>query len=319
MRWFVGFLLMTAALLKAAQLYQHPSSVLTDETSRYVVPLLIGCELALGLTAILGIYWRQLRLLAMVLFAGFACYSLFLAISGAASCGCFGSLEINPWWTFSLDLAVFAGLFVEHFIGKQDPLNSPAKNFFPKVGMAGTAMLSIAVAFCLAWHVAPHQTDSQEGFQAVGNLVILEPENWIGQPLPIAAHIDIGEQLLKGDWILLLFHHDCPKCQEALPRYEQLAQAGSRKRRVAVVEVPPYGGNPGHVGVSLYGRLTDGREWFVQAPVEIELKNGIVAHASTELMFLNESAVAGYAVRDTPLHAAATADHQSKISGGAKL
>jgi len=290
MRWFVGFLLIAAALLKAAQLFKHPSSVLTDETSRYFVPLLIGCELGLGLTAIMGLYWRLLRLLAMALFAGFACYSLFLAISGAASCGCFGSLEINPWWTFILDLIVFTGLFAEYRTKRpgEIPQDAATENFSSKIGIASTAILSMAVAIGLAWHVAPHpQSVSQESFQTVGDLIILEPENWVGKKFPLLEHIDLD--VSQGNWVLLLHHHDCPECQEALPKYQNLAarlQEKASEERVILVETPPYNqANVEEPSMSpcLLGRLSDKREWFVQTPVEIRIREGRITGVSKKL------------------------------------
>ena len=289
MRWVVGLLLIAAALLKALEFYQHPANVLTDSFSRFLMPLLVGCELGLGLAAIGGLFWRQLRPLATLLFAGFACYSLLLALQGAASCGCFGPLEINPWWTFLLDLIVFAGLVLECFMkGKnKDAFDGPTRPQ-KRIHLVGTAMLSLAMAFGLGWHVAPRQTFAEDRFQTVGDLVILEPETWIGKKFPLLEHIDID--LSQGNWVILLYHHDCPKCQEALPRYERLARH-SDGRQVALIEVPPYGersipSNP--VGKSIHGRLSDAREWFVQTPVEMVVENGVVKRVSGELPDLGD-------------------------------
>ncbi len=318
MRWFVGFLLVAAAMLKAAQLYQHPSSALTDDFSRYWVPLLIGSELGLGLAAIAGMYWRQLRLLAMVLFASFACYSLLMAVQGAASCGCFGSLKINPWWTFVLDLIVFAGLFAEYRTTWQEKsfLETTIKSYSPRAGLIGTAMLSMTVAFGLAWHVAPHhQKNSQEGFQTVGDLIVLEPEDWPGKKFPLLEHIDLD--VSQGTWVVLLHRHDCPKCQEVLPQYEQLAMQAAERYQVAIVEVPPH--DAMHILPKNHcrtGKLTDLQEWFVQTPVEIELENGVVTAASTELPFLNRTAMSE---KTDHYHAAVADGHQPQKRGGAKL
>ncbi len=46
--------------------------------------------------------------------------------------------------------------------------------------------------------------------------------------------------------------------------------------RSGAAEVPPYGEKAKHAVASLYGRLTDKQEWFVQAPVEIVVEGGIV-------------------------------------------
>lgn len=107
MRWIVGLLLTAAALMKGLGLFQHPAVAHIDSYSRLLLPLLIDSEFGLGLLALAGVYWRRFRVVAVLLFAAFACYSFWLAMQGAESCGCFGELEVHPWWTvFSMCLCL---------------------------------------------------------------------------------------------------------------------------------------------------------------------------------------------------------------------
>ncbi len=46
---------------------------------------------------------------------------------------------------------------------------------------------------------------------------VLEPGEWAGKELPILEHIDIGDRLKAGNWLVLLYHYDCPGCAEAIP------------------------------------------------------------------------------------------------------
>ena len=46
---------------------------------------------------------------------------------------------------------------------------------------------------------------------------VLEPETWIGKELPILEYIDIADQLKKGTWLILFYHHDCPDCRKEYP------------------------------------------------------------------------------------------------------
>ena len=120
------------------------------------------------------------------------------------------------------------------------------------------------------------------------SVVILEPERWIGKRFPLLPFIEdapgqvelgerpLQEQLSEGIWIVLLYHHDCPECREAITGYEQLAArsaADANALRVALIEVPPYDETDSLRRLSnvpyALGRLTDKREWFVQTPVEM--------------------------------------------------
>jgi len=301
----VGVLLLASAGLKADQLLLDEASQEGLLGSRWFLMALVECELLLGVWLLSGIFSRRCRQVVLAVFAMFAIVALQKGFSGESSCGCFGRLEVNPWWTFGLDLLVLGA------IGKWTPLqikqqaasetevslrSGVSRRTFAAAGIVFLVGVPISVQMLSAHHATLTQAGTIVGD---GKLVILEPETWIGKPLPIATHIDIGDQLLEGEWILVLFHHDCPECQEALPQYEQLAQEGGRKR-IAVVEVPPYGKKANHTVASVYGRLSDKREWFVQAPVEIFVKNGIVEASSTGLPSL------GYMARKTSSEFSAT-------------
>jgi hypothetical protein len=118
-------------------------------------------------------------------------------------------------------------------------------------------------------------------------LVILEPETWIGREFPLFKHIDIDHQLAEGDWIVLVYHHECPKCREVLRDVERLAvemAARGNRARVALIEVPPFAPNEvwGHRRMSLfnYGRFSNSREWFVETPLWLRLEEGTVVGVS---------------------------------------
>jgi hypothetical protein len=210
MRWVVGLVLITAAVLKAVEIIANPTVALA--TGRWLLPLQIGIELAIGLVALSGLYWRQLRWLAAVLFAGFAAYSLYLATTGATSCGCFGPVRIHPWWTFSLDLAILLGLLASLFARVpllaarrytlnpcESALAAPAQlpDERKQCGVAHHRMLIIAgmtvliVTVALLVRYIESRTATAEGILATDTgLVLLEPEKWVGQKLPIADDID---------------------------------------------------------------------------------------------------------------------------------
>jgi hypothetical protein len=111
---------------------------------------------------------------------------------------------------------------------------------------------------------------------------VLEPETWVGKELPILDHIDIGEQLKTGNWLIMLYHYNCPNCAEAIPKIEQMArdmQGNEDVLKFALIEVPPYG-SAGSGSVSpntpcTFGKLDMSKEWFVATPVIVlvQVKN----------------------------------------------
>ena len=72
--------------------------------------------------------------------------------------------------------------------------------------------------------------------------MILEPKTWVGKRLSILDNINIGGQLAKGEWLVVLYREDCPRCREELPRYAELSNRlpqDRSTRRVAAIAVPP--------------------------------------------------------------------------------
>lgn len=284
MRLSVGLLLVVASSFNAVQLVTEPASALAHPLDRYLLPVHIGVELALGLLVLSGLYWRVLRWCVLALFMGFAGYSLYLGLSGAASCGCFGPLQINPWWTFGLDVAIVAGLLISALSDLRDVeaehnsaerLRAPAASHRRHQLIVMTAA-TVAISTPLLVRYASQPSEVADGLDSAGNIVVLEPEKWIGQRLPIADAVDAD--LCEGEWVVLLYRYDCLTCREQLPRYEERATAGER---VSLVEVPPYGNSEQHGVNCRYAKLKDTREWFVQTPVEIRLTNGVVRTVNT--------------------------------------
>jgi hypothetical protein len=275
MRWLVGLLLLAASILKAYQLIFDRSMIGLNTTDRFFLFVQIALEYGLALFVLSGLYWRRLWWVVLALFVGFASYSLYLAIGGVTSCGCFGPVTVSPWWTFLLDIAIVFGLLWEVSgspkVSGEELAHGPSAS---RLAIAGLVFVFSVVGFIAA--LQPTHSQAESGLIAeVGGVIILEPGDWVGHKLPIADYIDAD--LSHGRWTVLLHRHDCPQCQQELPKYEQL----STVEQVALVEVPPFSKivhNSG--GAAAYGRLSDEREWFVQTPVEIILEDGIVVAAS---------------------------------------
>lgn len=285
--WLLGGFLLLTALLKSFS-PEHSAMLQSGYgIPRWLTIAAIQAELVVGLLLISG-GWRRLAWPAtFVLFAAFAAFSLYRALAGYESCGCFGPLKINPWWTLALDAGILTVLVAWRRELTLEPAQ-PAANRRRWFCAAAYPALS-ALTLALMVSSGPLQIDAATPLQDDGRLVILEPQTWVGQPFPLSDHIAPHVDFSQGDWTVLLYHHDCPKCQEALPQYEELA-ASAASAHVLFVQMPPYAHEAFYrPTAATHARLSDEREWFVQAPMEIRVSAGKVVDASGELPSLPRS------------------------------
>jgi hypothetical protein len=137
----------------------------------------------------------------------------------------------------------------------------------------------------------PAVLDESGEITGSGGAVVLEPDTWVGKPLPLLAHIDIGPELQQGEWITVLYRRHCADCQALL---ECLAtdvgaphEAGVR---LAVVEVPMHRDGsevPIHLPArAVVGRLDKARTWHVSTPTILRVSDGRVVgvDAAKELL-----------------------------------
>jgi hypothetical protein len=106
----VGLFLVTAAGLKAHGLAADPYS----SDSIFFTPRLqiatIEVEVLLGLWLLSGWSARAAAVAASGFFGILGAASLYLALAGQRSCGCFGRLTVSPWLTFIFDIAAIGAL-----------------------------------------------------------------------------------------------------------------------------------------------------------------------------------------------------------------
>ena len=285
-------LLLIAAALKMYQLFTDPGLGVIHG-SRWLQTGLIEYELLLAIWLLAGIALHWGRRVALVTFLGFGCYAFILGISGASSCGCFGKIQVNPWWTFGLD----AALVVLLFFWKAQPVRDDFKPASGRLHFAARVFLVVAVLFAVvgipAFSIAvrpPGSDLSIESALANSRIVILEPETWIGKPFPLTGFIEIPERerLSTGSWIVVFYSHDCPVCQQALPGYKRLAErllSAKEDMHIALIEIPPYGPTVLSVNqLCCLGRLNDSKEWIITTPAEVRVMNGQVVADNSEVV-----------------------------------
>ena len=292
----LAIVLLAAAVLKGWQLLTEPVANSDTWSYRPFLILTVELEFALAIWLLSGLFKKAAWLVSLLCFSAFSAITLYKGSTGAESCGCFGSVHVNPWITlFAIDLPAVIALSIFRpglsfppalsFLRKQESMKNLVKEFLtplpsaPRFAM--TAFLTLAIlgisAPILAFNEPPQITSRYE---------VLEPETWVGQKLPILEHIDIAESLKTGTWLVLFYHYDCPDCAMAIPKYEKITRnlAGNEDfLRIALIAVPPYGQGPvSENSPCTLGRLAETKEWFVTTPAVALLTDGKVTSAWEE-------------------------------------
>ncbi len=283
----LGALLIVAGALKGWQLLTEPVANNSIWSYRPFLILTVDFELALGIWLLSGLFKKAAWLVALICFSLFSFITLYRGLTGAESCGCFGSVHVNPWVTlFAIDIPSVIGLLVFRpvlsFKRKTESIRTLIQEFItPQPSIPQFATTTCLVLLILG--VTTPILAFNEPAKITSSYEVLDPETWVGRKLSILEHIDIGKQLEKGNWLVLLYHHDCPDCAAAIPKYEQMARdfAGNEDfLRIALIEVPPYGQSQVR-GSSpcVLGRLADVKEWFITTPAVVLLKDSRVISA----------------------------------------
>ncbi len=303
-RNLIGVVLFLAAAFKTHELATTPTLGDSLLENRYLLMAVIQFEFFLALWLFSGLYPRLAWKITLGLFSIFTAVTLYKALSGEASCGCFGRVAINPWYTLLLDSSA-VGLLI-YF--RSDVSLLKRAFTFRCIFARSTALVAgwCLLAIPSTWAIASLQPmNAVEDLSQIGQIfqgldgkktIVVEPEKWIGKPFPLLPFIDnaacelqsskgaLQERLSEGHWLIVLYNHDCPKCLESMPSYERLAfrsASDPSATQVALIETSPSNFDTSNLPLSpetpcILGRLSDKEEWFVETPVEIEIQNSRV-------------------------------------------
>jgi hypothetical protein len=232
--------------------------------------VLIETELLLALLLLFGLFQRTAWATCVLFFGVASTFSLYRGLAGETSCGCFGTLTVNPWVTLSLDLTAFVVLTFT----RPSPIVHSALPF----GRLAVASVTVVVASVLLVPEQPVMLSAEMTLHHEDQVVVLKPDEWIGKSFPLLEDVGIGDRLTEGEWLVLFYHTGCPKCEEAVHRL-RLQHWRTTTQSIALVEVPPlqqaYRDDPRFAGIVL-GALDERHHWLVHTPVALALREGLV-------------------------------------------
>jgi hypothetical protein len=264
----LGCLLIAAALLKGYGAWRGEVPELQILRSAYVQLALIEAELILGFWLLSGIVPRLSHLAAVVANTGFLAAACYEVVLRARSCGCFGPVSVNPKVTVALDAVALLALLI-CWPGRR-----------PNGGIRGPGQWLTLGAGCLLVLAAPLLVLRSKPDFDNRRVIFLEPDQWVGKTFRLQRYISGGDDLSQGKWLVILYRHDCPTCEVAMPSYLELAKRSSathkRPARIAFVELPPYGAGEKHSPDAHWLTLPQNKEWAGQTPIVLLLQDGTV-------------------------------------------
>jgi thiol-disulfide isomerase/thioredoxin len=275
-----GLVLIVAAVLKIHQLLTEPiiSKGFWESWEFFLIQ--IPLELGLGIWLVCGLFRKAAWMVAVLAFGLFIAVTLQKGLTGKESCGCFGVVKVSPWITLlAIDIPIFLGLVIFRPKGlKLLPPPWPKAAHFFGVAIPTFVAFSVIMPY-LIFHKPLDKTDKYE---------VVRPAEWISEARNhkewlMLKYIDIADSLRENLVIVVFYSTGCDTCHKAIPLYDQMSRdmAGNKDSiRFAFIEVPPYASERDSLvpvdSPALRGRLDSSKRWFIQTPLVVAVRDGLV-------------------------------------------
>jgi hypothetical protein len=275
MRLVVAFVLLIAAILKTHQLATTPSLGEGLLHARWFNIFVVEFELFFGIWLIFGMLPKLTWSVSVGLFSIFSIVSFYKVISGERSCGCFGEVSVNPWFTMLFDLLVI-GLLV--YLRPNKSSADKLKYFFYHYN--SRLILCIGVFVLLgctvySWIVQKTYERLEHFGQILENHVVqLNPESWIGKEFPLRDYIVEGQEIMQRKWTILLVRPGCEHCAKV--KTQLIQNSKQNQISVAFLDIASKISQPNISEKIRNNRLVSEVTWVVNTPVVLVLQDGIV-------------------------------------------
>ncbi len=250
--------------------------------NRYFEVIIIVAELSIGICFLLDLFRRAAWISGFAIFVAFASYSLVRILLGRNSCHCLGTTPASSHLMLVFDLAAIVVLLLIRTVTPELKLISYRRSE-SRIALSHLLLVTTVIGSgsCGA-AVAISLTANENDYTFTTAFSLADPSTWIDQPFPLLQYTDIAEELRHGEWIVLLYRRECPKCQALNPVYQALSRhlfASGSQTRVALVETTgakPLAGTVESDDAPLNGRLLYEDDGVIPVPLELRIDDGRV-------------------------------------------
>ena len=277
-----GLILLISGSLKGVDLF---NGITTHHLLLHLLELL--AELVIGLWLIWGGTARTAAQITIAMFLVFTGVSAYRGLHGAASCGCFGPVQVNPWITVTLDLFV---ILIMSWSLRGTKSGAPRRAGPGALRNLTALLLVVALVWLGLWarrYWRPAYLHADGRITGGNGLLFTTPPGWYRRYMPLRRFIvDPGSpggaaQINHGRWLVIIYYHQCPECRQAIAglarRYRRNKPANIR---IALLQIPPWGHLPRQLAPAGWLRLKLSRRftWRINPgiPSMIDLKDGKV-------------------------------------------
>jgi len=177
--------LLVAAALKAWQLLTEPAAHNNIWTARPVLIFQVEFEFVLGIWLFSGLLRKAAWLAGLACFSVFSLVTLYKAVNGAESCGCFGPVHVKPLVTlFTVDLpaVVLFSVFrpALEFARGTKSIKALLTQFIMPLPSAVQLKLTASLILTALAVTTPVLAFNKPS-SVTSSYEVLEPESWLGQ------------------------------------------------------------------------------------------------------------------------------------------
>lgn len=238
-RVFVALVLLIAASLKFRQLVSVHAvgHSLFDNPS--IIFALVEFEFAFGIWLLFNLVPRQTRLFAIALFTVFGLFSLSKAFLGEESCGCFGTVRVDPRFTAILDAFIVLGLIISRSSHTREEGAAGKLVFFFLIWTCLSLTLTTVRLLVPRPKTSPLMIDISSKDHSYERSIAYNSTQWKNEIVPLLQYIepaDAREYINSGDRTVVFYRHNCKVCHKVITEL-----CNEKRENVVFVEIPPFG------------------------------------------------------------------------------